>query len=81
MDTFHPFCTLFQKHSFQPFSTLKAKKCVKTVGNRFGFFLVLSKHVNRTICKEDFFQNIVDSQHFKSNSRNFEAKSCLSRLR
>ena len=22
MDTFHPFCTLFQKHSFQPFSTL-----------------------------------------------------------
>ena len=23
MDTFHPFWTLFQKHSFQPFSTLK----------------------------------------------------------
>ena len=23
MDTFHPFCTLFQKHSFQPFSALK----------------------------------------------------------
>ena len=25
MDTFHPFWTLFQKHSFQPFSTLKVK--------------------------------------------------------
>ena len=39
MDTFHPFWTLFQKHSFQPFSTLKIilifynNNCLKTVNH------------------------------------------------
>ena len=31
MDTFHPFWTLFQKHSFQPFSTLNIVYCVASV--------------------------------------------------
>ena len=43
MDTFHPFCTLFQKHSFQPFSTLNAMLSKRTIIVFVYLDLVLSK--------------------------------------
>ena len=46
MDTFHPFWTLFPKHSFQTFSTLKEFISVKCSDKRDANSTLLSSHVS-----------------------------------
>ena len=52
MDTFHPFCTLFQKHSFQPFSTLKEYSLYITVD--VGYKNIVENCILQSICLEQF---------------------------
>ena len=61
MDIFHPFWTLFQKHSFQPLSALKRSRLyIRMLWNTLKKYITTTIHIIRPLLASNDRANLFD---------------------